>query len=52
MNLDVHLIERLLHMLNMLAGGLEQAAAMAQHSTKGTDLLGGAEGTLEQSDSV
>src|SRR5690348_13720546 len=47
MNLKVHLIKCLLHMLQMNRGHLDQAVAMAPERAEGTDLLIGTEGTSE-----
>jgi len=52
MNLKVHLIECLLHVLKMNRGHLDQAIAMAPQRAEGTDLLIGTERTSEESHRV
>jgi hypothetical protein len=52
MDLDIHLIQGLLHVLNVLAGELHQCLPVAQHRAKGADLLFRTEGALQQPDRV
>ena len=40
-DLQVHLCQRLVHVLHMLTGGRDQLAAVPQHSPNGTNVLFG-----------
>jgi hypothetical protein len=48
MNLKVHLVQRLLHVLQMNRGHLDQAVAMTPQTAEGTDLLIGAKRASEE----
>src|ERR1035441_10974047 len=50
MDLDIHLIQGLLHVLNVLAGELDQCLPVTQHHAEGADLLFRAGGALQQTD--
>ena len=49
MNLQIHLGERFVHVLDMLRGHLHQLLAMAHDGTHRTDLIFGPEGGAQQS---
>jgi len=46
--LEIHLLQRLLHVLNLTGAALDQVVAMARQGAQGADVFGGTKGCLKQ----